>query len=185
VKIPTGNYRARLRFRVLDLWSTANRDSGIETLALLCKLAQRQYRRLEFRSWRINPKRRAGRTWTVEESIRGGVARPLFTQRLDERRGGLTGDYEVTYRKESEPDELRAYREKRRRRGKRVEELGEDKISDHLVVIFGAELSARAAVATLEALIDRIREEGLIIGRVRDGDLTWETTDPSPRLIKR
>jgi hypothetical protein len=91
----------------------------------------------------------------------------------------------VTYRKESEPDELRAYREKRRRRGKRVEELGEDKISDHLVVIFGAELSARAAVATLEALIDRIREEGLIIGRVRDGDLTWETTDPSPRLIKR
>jgi len=27
---------------------------------------------------------------------------PLFTQRLDERRGGWTGDYEVTYRKESQ-----------------------------------------------------------------------------------
>jgi hypothetical protein len=73
----------------------------------------------------------------------------------------MSGDYDVTYQDESNPGELRAFRQAQRSRGITVKDLGEGKLHDQLVVIFGAEMSAANAVRTLKALISRIETEGL------------------------
>ncbi|WP_338821866.1 hypothetical protein WDM22_33020 [Bradyrhizobium septentrionale] len=87
----------------------------------------------------------------------------------------LSGDYEVSYRDESEPDDMRAARLFRASQGEAVREAHDEKLGDELVIIFGAKVTAAKAVRTLKALVARIEDEGLIIGRVGGGDFVHET----------
>ncbi|MEH2565590.1 hypothetical protein [Bradyrhizobium sp. AZCC 2289] len=87
---------------------------------------------------------------------------------------GLSGDYRVSFADESEPADMRATRLFRASQGVLVDELPDDKLADELVVIFGAKMTAAKALATLMALIARIEDEGLMIGRVGSGDFVHE-----------
>lgn len=86
----------------------------------------------------------------------------------------LSGDYQVSYEDESEPKDLRAARLFRASRGDEVGEVPLDKLGDELVVIFGAKITATKAIKTLKALVRRIEDQGLIIGRVGTGDFIQE-----------
>src|ERR1700742_2791593 len=81
----------------------------------------------------------------------------------------LSGAYRVDFDEESEPEDLRANRLYRASQGSRVDEVAEDKLSNELVVIFGVKMTATKAVSTLKALIARIEDDGLIVGRVGGG----------------
>ena len=87
----------------------------------------------------------------------------------------LSGDYRVSFEDESEPEDMRATRLFHASRGKPVDEVPHDKLADELVVIFGAKITAARAVATLKALVARIEDDGLIVGRVGGGDFVHET----------
>jgi hypothetical protein len=87
---------------------------------------------------------------------------------------GFSGDYDLSFRDETSPNELRNYREDRRGRGLRIKALTESKLRNEMLVVFGAEMSAADAVRTLEALTTRIKAEGLYIGRNKDGDFIAE-----------
>lgn len=91
-----------------------------------------------------------------------------------EKTWGFSGDYDLTFQDESCPKELRFYREDRRRRGLKVKQLNESKLRNEILVVFGAEMSAKDAVRTLEALTERIKAEGLYVGRDKDGDFIAE-----------
>jgi hypothetical protein len=87
---------------------------------------------------------------------------------------GLSGDYRVSFTDESEPADMRATRLFRASQGDRVDEVPDDKLAEELVVIFGAKMTATRALATLKALVARIEDEGLMIGRVGSGDFVHE-----------
>jgi hypothetical protein len=89
----------------------------------------------------------------------------------------LSGDYQVGYEDESDPEDLRAARLFQASQGKEVGEVPYDKLGEELVVIFGAKITAVSAVETLKALVARIEEEGLIIGRVGMGDFIYEPVE--------
>ena len=89
----------------------------------------------------------------------------------------LSGDYEVNYELESDPEDLRAARRFETSQGVAIGPIPDDKLGDELVVIFGAKLTAAKAVKTLNALVGRIRDEGLILGRVGTGDFVYESTN--------
>lgn len=86
----------------------------------------------------------------------------------------LSGGYRVTYEDESEPEDLRAARLFRASKGMPVGEVQHDKLGAELVVIFGAKMTATDAVKTLKALVARIEDEGLVVGRVGQGDFVHE-----------
>jgi hypothetical protein len=86
----------------------------------------------------------------------------------------LSGDYQVSYEDESDPEDLRAARLFQASQGEDVGEVPYDKLGEELVVIFGAKITAVKAVETLKALVARIEDEGLIIGRVGVGDFIRE-----------
>lgn len=86
----------------------------------------------------------------------------------------LSGDYKVSFEDESEPEDMRAMRLFRASQGDPVREVPDDKLAEELVVIIGSGMSAMNAVATLKALIARIEDEGLIVGRVGSGDFVHE-----------
>ena len=75
-------------------------------------------------------------------------------------------DVEVQSLEESDVTELRGYRERRRRAGKKVPALRRDALHDEMLVIFGPELSPKYAIDSLQALIDKIKSDGLLIGRI-------------------
>lgn len=56
---------------------------------------------------------------------------------------GFSGDYDLSFQDESRPNELRGYREVRRRRGLKVKDLSESKLRNEMLVVFGAEMSAK------------------------------------------
>ena len=78
---------------------------------------------------------------------------------------GMQCDYELSTLMDVNPDEVRAFRESRRRGGSKVKRLLNDRIRDELVVIFGPDMSAKSAVTTLKHLVKKIEGEGLLIGR--------------------
>ncbi|UPJ74100.1 hypothetical protein [Bradyrhizobium sp. 187] len=78
---------------------------------------------------------------------------------------GMQCDYELSTLMDVNPDEVRAFRESRRRGGSKVKRLPNDRIRDELVVIFGPDMSAKSAVTTLKHLVNKIEGEGLLIGR--------------------
>jgi hypothetical protein len=88
-------------------------------------------------------------------------------------------DFEVTS-KDSHPKEVRAYREGRLENGKSVKRLGDDRLQDELIVIFGAKMSANEAVVSLERLLADIKNSGLLIGRDEDDQHIFETTGRKP-----
>lgn len=88
----------------------------------------------------------------------------------------LSGDYEVSFANESQPEDMRAARLFKSSQGELVDKVSHDKLGDELVVIFGASITALKAVQTLRALVARIESEGLIIGRVGHGDFVHEKT---------
>jgi hypothetical protein len=88
---------------------------------------------------------------------------------------GMQSDYDLQTLFESDPQEVRAFRESRRRAAAKVRSLAEDKIHDELVVIFGPEMSAKDAVSTLRHLIEKYK--GLLTGRNEAGDYVMETVN--------
>jgi len=89
----------------------------------------------------------------------------------------LSGDYEVSYEDESEPEDLRAARLFRASQGEHVDEVPFDKLGEELVVIFGAKMTAAGALKKLKSLVARIEDEGLIVGRVGSGDFVHEPVE--------
>jgi hypothetical protein len=71
-------------------------------------------------------------------------------------------------------EDMRAARLFRAGQGDPVSEVPDDKLADELVVILGAKMTAAKAVCTLKALVARIEDEGLIVGRVGGGDFVHE-----------
>jgi hypothetical protein len=90
---------------------------------------------------------------------------------------GMQCDYELETLIDLNPDEVRAFRESRRRADAKVRKLSDDRVRDELVVIFGPEMSAKRAVSTLRHLADKIETEGLLTGRNEAGDYIVETVD--------
>ena len=88
-----------------------------------------------------------------------------------------SGDYQVSYKSESEPEDLRAARLYRASRGEDVGEVRRDKLGDELVVIFGAKMTAARAVEALQSLMARIQEGGFMIGRVGASDFIHESVE--------
>ncbi len=78
-------------------------------------------------------------------------------------------DVEVKTMDESRYEELRAHRLRRLASGKKAKEIRDDQLSNELLVVFGPELSATAAVDTLLKLVKHIQKKGLIVGRGKDG----------------
>lgn len=88
---------------------------------------------------------------------------------------GMQCDYELATLMDMNPDEVRAFRESRRRSGAKVKRLANDRIRDELVVIFGPDMSAKSAVRTLRRLVEKIDREGLLIGRNEADDYVVES----------
>lgn len=84
-------------------------------------------------------------------------------------------DYELHTLMESNPKEVRAYRQSLKRSGLKQPRLRADQLHEELVVIFGPEMSAKKALHTLEFLTRRIKAEGLLTGRDRSDDYVMET----------
>jgi len=78
---------------------------------------------------------------------------------------GMQCDYELSTLTDVNPDEVRAFRESRRRGGGKIRKLPSNRVRDELIVIFGPDMSAKSAVATLKHLVGKIEREGLLIGR--------------------
>ena len=89
----------------------------------------------------------------------------------------LSGDYQISFEDEFEPEDMRAARLFRAGEGDPVVEVPDDKLADELVVVIGAKMTAAKAVSTLKALIARIEDEGLIVGRVGGGDFIHEPVE--------
>ena len=90
----------------------------------------------------------------------------------------LVCDVDIHSLSETRVDELRAYRQKKKKRGQKLRPLRDDAFHNELFVVFGPELSAKKAVAALENLAHNIKKHGLLIGRAEDrGDYYVETFD--------
>lgn len=109
--------------------------------------------------------------WSIDSEWHGTAM--IYTGRGQES-FALSGDYHVSLADESEPEDLRAARLYRASQGDCVSEVPYDKLADELVVIFGTKMTAEGAVSTLKALIARIEDDGLIVGRVGEGDFVHE-----------
>ena len=91
---------------------------------------------------------------------------------------GMKCDYKLSTMTSTHPNEVRAVRESRRRGGGKVKRLPDDRIRGELVVIFGPDMSANSAVATLKHLAKKIQGEGLLIGEDADGYDVEYVSDP-------
>jgi hypothetical protein len=72
---------------------------------------------------------------------------------------GMQCDYKLSTMTDTDPNEVRVVRESRRRGGGKVKRLPNDRIRDELIVIFGPDMSANSAVATLKHLAKKIQEK--------------------------
>jgi chromatin segregation and condensation protein Rec8/ScpA/Scc1 (kleisin family) len=87
-------------------------------------------------------------------------------------------DVEVHSLSKTRLDELRAYRQIKERQRRRLRPLREDAFHEELFVIFGPKLSTKKAITALEALLENIRKDGLLIGKVEPfGDYYVESID--------
>lgn len=88
-------------------------------------------------------------------------------------------DYYLPLLDETHLSECRARRKQRQRSEECVESLADERLSNELLVIFGPEMSAHDAVITLQRLLDRIRESGLLVGRLDNNEYAVELLDGS------
>ena len=91
---------------------------------------------------------------------------------------GMKCDYKLSTMTATHSNEVRLVRKSRRRNGGKVKRLPDDRIRDELVVIFGPDMSANSAVATLKHLAKKIQAEGLLIGEDADGYDVEYVSDP-------
>ena len=115
-----------------------------------------------------------GHDWSIDSEFSGTAV--IYAAR-DSSSFVLSGDYQVSFQDESHPEDMRAARLFRASKGKRVSAVPDGKLADDLVVVIGAKMTAAKAVSTLRALIARIEDEGLIVGRVGGGDFIHETVE--------
>lgn len=94
-------------------------------------------------------------------------------------------DFELDTLQETWPEQVRSRRLLLQKAGKPAPKIRPDQLAKEIVVIFGPEMSANDAVASLERLARQIRKNGLLIGRGidEDGDFMAETTGMSPKII--
>lgn len=78
--------------------------------------------------------------------------------------------------------QFRDYRETKKASGEHLEPVGDDRLDDELLVVFGSGMSASAAVVALENLAKQICKEGLLIGCGRRFEqvLVYETVEGDP-----
>ncbi len=83
-------------------------------------------------------------------------------------------DYELRTAVETYKSEVRAVRQALRAKGKTPPTPPDSRVVDEVVVIFGFDASTESAIATLEALLDRIKEQGLCAGLDAQGKCVFE-----------
>lgn len=89
----------------------------------------------------------------------------------------LQCDFELEPRINSRKSEVRAVRDGKRRRGEEPPPLPETRIRNQLAIICGPEISPAEVIQTLQALIEKIRRHGLLIGLDEVGNSVEETID--------
>jgi hypothetical protein len=122
---------------------------------------------------RIDINEGSSRIWNGESF----VGTTILYAAKDDDSFGMQCDYELATLMDLNPDEVRAFRESRRRSGVKVKRLPNDRIRDELVVIFGPDMSAKSAVRTLMHLVEKIEKEGLLTGRDEVDDYIVESVD--------
>ncbi len=86
----------------------------------------------------------------------------------------FVGDYEINAMRETWKEQLRANRQRKRRKGRAVPRLPADSLHDKVLIAFGPQVSPKQAVAALERAIESIKGHGLLIGRDSHGNIAWE-----------
>ena len=99
----------------------------------------------------------------------------------------LQCDFELEARINSRKSEVRAVREGKRRRGEKPPLLPESRIRNQLVMICGPEMPPVEVIQTLQALIEKIKRQGLSIGLDEAGNSVEEATDgrKTTRALKK
>jgi hypothetical protein len=86
----------------------------------------------------------------------------------------LQCDFQLEPRANSRKSEVRAVREEKRRRGDKLPVLPESRIRSQLAIICGPELSHAEFIQTLQALLEKIKRQGLAIGLDQAGNSVEE-----------
>jgi hypothetical protein len=111
---------------------------------------------------------RTGDTFTGTAVIYGAAGSDSF---------GMQCEYEINTFLETRKLEVRAVRENRRIRGFEVQPLQDDRLKHEMLVVFGAEVTAKSAVETLRQLTKKIKAEGLFIGTDEAGNPVFEPVE--------
>jgi hypothetical protein len=83
------------------------------------------------------------------------------------------GDYEIELGAKSFPKEMRAYRKRAKKRGRKLA-LRNEALKNEAVVLFGPSVSAERAIDLLRKLANQIGKRGLYTGETRFGQATFE-----------
>lgn len=83
-------------------------------------------------------------------------------------------DFVVSLLEETSPNEVRAFRESRRKRKGFIRPLPKRSLAGELFLIVGPDMSPDSVVCSLERLIADIRNKGLLTGRDENGDYQSE-----------
>jgi hypothetical protein len=83
------------------------------------------------------------------------------------------GDYEIKLGTKSFPKELRAYRKRAKKRGRKCV-LPNEALKNEVVVLFGPDVSPEQAIKRLRLLANQIGQGGLYIGKNQFGQATFE-----------
>jgi hypothetical protein len=83
------------------------------------------------------------------------------------------GDYEIKLGTKSFPKELRAYRKRAKKRGRKCV-LRNEALKNEVVVLFGPDASPEQAIKRLRLLANQIVARGLYIGENQFGQATFE-----------
>jgi hypothetical protein len=89
----------------------------------------------------------------------------------------LQCDFELEPRINSRKSDVRAVREGKRRRGEKSPLLPETRIRNKLAIICGPEMPPAEVIQTFQALIEKIKRHGLLIGLDEVGNSVEETID--------
>lgn len=89
----------------------------------------------------------------------------------------LQCDYELEPRFDTRKSEVRAVREAKRSRAEKPPLLPATRIRDQVVILFGPEMCPKEAIQTLQALIEKIKRQGLSIGFDEAGNSLIETVE--------
>jgi hypothetical protein len=83
------------------------------------------------------------------------------------------GDYEIELGASSFPKEMRAYRKRAKKRGKKCV-LRNEALKNETVVLFGPNVSAERAIQLLRKLANQIGKRGIYTGETQSGRTAFE-----------